>query len=71
MFKVVIYFDDETYQDFDFEHYCLANAFLQDYLRKSDHVLIAKILKGEDTIKVVSNIGFYDEANRIMYGYWR
>lgn len=70
MYKVVLYYD-ETYFELDFKSYKSACDYLQAKLKEDDDILIAKILKGEDTIKVVSNIGFYDEANRIMYGYYR
>lgn len=69
MYKVVLYYD-ESYFDFDFKSYKRACDFLNAKLSEDNDILIGKILKDEDTIKVVSNIGYYDEANKIIYGYY-
>lgn len=71
MFKVVLYYDDETYFDIDFESYKDANEYLGRKMKADNSIIIGKILRGKDDIKVISNIGFYDEARGIIYGYWR
>lgn len=60
MYRVVLYFD-ESCMSFTFSKYNNANLFLKFMLRRGNNILVGKIIKGEDTIKVVSNIGPYYE----------
>lgn len=70
MYKVVLYYDEFTF-DIDFERYCEASIYLSKIMKEDDDIMLGKIYHNNEEIKVISNIGYYDEVNKIIYGYYR